>query len=83
MIYGKHSQAHNIGVNSANEHLGHAVERGIRVVAYDYKLLRGCTGPGFGHPAIGVCRAPLSDGEDNYLVFFTERAKEDLGQETE
>ena len=34
---------------------GHAMQRVIRTVAYDYQLRHGCMGPRFGHPAIAVC----------------------------
>ena len=33
---------------------GHAVQRVIRGVAYDYQLLHGCTELGCDHPAIAV-----------------------------
>ena len=39
---------------------GHAVQRVLCAVAYDYQLLQGCMAIGCGHPAIAVCGAPPS-----------------------
>ena len=39
---------------------GHAVQRVLHTVAYDYQLFQGCMATGCGHPAIAVCGAPPS-----------------------
>ena len=39
---------------------GHAVQRVLHAVAYDYQLLQGCMATGCGYLAIAVCGAPPS-----------------------